>query len=96
MSWGACKAFGRAGNWGEGKAKKKSFVKVFGASRSGEVMIVSVPFAFQVHSLQELVKLETELARRTGCRAQVKQLVAANTSEAIYDNDLVFASDDTL
>ena len=36
-------------------------------------MIVSVPFAFQVHSLQELVKLETELARRTGCRAQVKR-----------------------
>ena len=59
-------------------------------------MIVSVPFAFQVHSLQELVKLETELARRTGFRAQVKQLVAANTSEAIYDNDLEFASDDTL
>ena len=81
---------------GEREKQKKSFVKVFGASRSGEVMIVSVPFAFQVHSLQELVKLETELARRTGCRAQVKQLVAANTSEAIYDNDLEFASDDTL
>ena len=28
-------------------------------------MIVSVPFAFQVRSLQGLVKLETELARRT-------------------------------
>ena len=81
---------------GEREKQKKGFVKVFGASRSGEVMIVSVPFAFQVHSLQELVKLETELARRTGCRAQVKQLVAANTSEAIYDNDLEFASDDTL
>ena len=81
---------------GEREKQKKSFVQVFGASRSGEVMIVSVPFAFQVHSLQELVKLETELARRTGCRAQVKQLVAANTSEAIYDNDLEFASDDTL
>ena len=51
------------------------FVQVFGASRSGEVMIVSVPFAFQVHSLQGLVKLETELARRTGCRTQVKQLI---------------------
>ena len=51
---------------------KKSFVQVFGASRSGEVMIVSVPFALQVRSLQGLVKLETELARRTGCRAQVK------------------------
>ena len=81
---------------GEREKQKKRFVQVFGASRSGEVMIVSVPFAFQVHSLQQLVKLETELARRTGCRAQVKQLVAANTSEAIYDNDLEFASDDTL
>ena len=81
MSWGACKAFGRAWNWGEGKAKKTLliavdlFVLVFGASRSGEVMIVSVPFAFQVRSLQGLVKLETELARRTDCRAQVKQLI---------------------
>ena len=37
-------------------------------------MIVSVPFAFQVHSSQGLVKLETELARRTACRTQVKQL----------------------
>ena len=36
-------------------------------------MIVSVPFAFQVRSLQGLVKLETELARRTGCGSQVKQ-----------------------
>ena len=35
-------------------------------------MIVSVPFAFQVRSLQGLVKLETELARRTARRAQVK------------------------
>ena len=101
MSWGACEQdFGRAGNWGEGKSENRSavdlFVQVFGASCSGEVMIVSVPFAFQVRSLLELVKLETELARRTGCRAQVKQLVAANTSEAIYDNDLEFASDDTL
>ena len=68
------------GNWGEGKAKipvgdrsaVDLFVLVFGASRSGEVMIVSVPFAFQVRSLQGLVKLETELARRTGCRAQVR------------------------
>ena len=42
------------GNWGEGKAKipvgdrsaVDLFVLVFGASRSGEVMIVSVPFAF--------------------------------------------------
>ena len=38
-------------------------------------MIVSVPFEFQVRSLQGLVKLETELARRTGRRAQVKQLI---------------------
>ena len=37
-------------------------------------MIVSVSFAFQVRSLQGLVKLETELARRTALRAQVKQL----------------------
>ena len=54
------------------REKRKSFVQVFGAS---EVMIVSVPFAFQVHSLRGLVKLGTELARRTGCRAQVKQLI---------------------
>ena len=37
-------------------------------------MIVSVPFAFQVRLFQGLVKLETELARRTARRAQVKQL----------------------
>ena len=37
-------------------------------------MIVSVPFAFEVRSLQGLVELETELARRTARRAQVKQL----------------------
>ena len=61
---------------GEREKRKKTlliavdlFVLVFGASRSGEVMIVSVPFAFQVRSLQGLVELETELARRTGCRA---------------------------
>ena len=45
------------------------FVLLFGGSRSREVMIVSVPFAFQVRSLQELVKLETELARQTARRA---------------------------
>ena len=39
-------------------------------------MIVSVPFAFQVRSLQGLVKLETELARR----AQVKQLKSEKLS----------------
>ena len=43
------------------------FVLVFEASRSGEVMIVSVPSAFQVRSLQRLVKLQTELARRRAC-----------------------------
>ena len=43
------------------------FVLIFEASRSGEVMIVSVPSAFQVRSLQQLVKLQTELARRTAC-----------------------------
>ena len=56
------------------------FVLVFGASRSGEVMIVSVPFAFQVRSLQGLVKLETELARRTARRAQLKQLKSEKLS----------------
>ena len=35
-------------------------------------MIVSVPLAFQVRSLQGLVELETELARRTARCAQVK------------------------
>ena len=30
-------------------------------------MIVSEPFAFQVRSLQGLVKLENELARQTAC-----------------------------
>ena len=43
-------------------------------------MIVSVPFAFQVRSLQGLVKLETELARRTDRRAQVKQLKSEKLS----------------
>ena len=43
-------------------------------------MIVSVPFAFQVPSLQGLVKLETELARRTTRRAQVKQLKSEKLS----------------
>ena len=37
------------------------FVLLFGASRYGEVKIVSVTFVFQVRSLQGLVKLETEL-----------------------------------
>ena len=55
------------------------FVLVFGASRSGEVMIVSLTFAFQVSSLQD-VKLETELARRTARRTQVKQLKSEKLS----------------
>ena len=37
-------------------------------------MIVSVPFAFQIRSLQGLVELGTELARRTAHRVQVKLL----------------------
>ena len=56
------------------------FVLVFRASSSREVMIVSLPFAFQVRSLQELVKLETELARRTACRAQFEQLKSEKLS----------------
>ena len=43
------------------------FVLIFETSRSGEVMIVSLPSAFQVRSLQRVVKLQTELARRTAC-----------------------------
>ena len=43
-------------------------------------MIVSVPFAFQVRSLQGLVKLETELARLKARRAQVKQLKSEKLS----------------
>ena len=91
MSWGACEqALGRAGNWGEGKSENRSavdlFVQVFGASCSGEVMIVSVPFAFQVRSLQGLVELETELARRTGCRAQVKQIESEKLSPCSSGN----------
>ena len=43
-------------------------------------MIVSVPFAFQVSSLQGLVKIETEPARRTTRRAQVKQLKSEKLS----------------
>ena len=57
---------------------------VFKASRSGEVMIS--PFAFQVRSLQRLVKLETELARQTACRAQVKQLRSEKLSPCSRGN----------
>ena len=49
-------------------------------------MIVSVPFAFQVRSLQGLVKLETELARRTARRAQVKQLKSEKLSPCSRGN----------
>ena len=62
------------------------FVLVFEASRSGEVMIVSVPFAFQVRSLQGLVKLETELARGTACRTQIKQLKSEKLSPCSSGN----------
>ena len=46
-------------------------------------MIVSVPFAFQVRSLQGLVELETELARRTARRVQVKQLKTKPGNETL-------------
>ena len=49
-------------------------------------MIVSVPFAFQVRSSQGLVELETELARRTARRAQVKQLKSEKLSPCSRGN----------
>ena len=49
-------------------------------------MIVSVPFALQVRSLQGLVKLETELARRMAHRAQVKQLKSEKLSPCSRGN----------
>ena len=49
-------------------------------------MIVSVPFAFQVRSLQGLVELETELARRTARGAQVKQLKSEKFSPCTGGN----------
>ena len=49
-------------------------------------MIVSVPFTFQVRSLQGLVKLETELARRMACHAQVKQLKSEKLSSCSSGN----------
>ena len=42
------------------------FVPIFEASRSGEVMIVSVPSAFQVRSLQRLVKLPNRTSKTNG------------------------------
>ena len=61
------------------------FILVF-VSLSGEVMIISVPFAFQVRSLQGLVKSETELARRTARRAQVKHLKSEKLSPCSRGN----------
>ena len=49
-------------------------------------MIVSVPFAFQVCSLQELVNLETELARGTARHAQVEQLKSKKLSPCSQGN----------
>ena len=49
-------------------------------------MTVSISFAFQVRSLQGLVKLETELARRTARRAQVKQLKSEKLSPCSRGN----------
>ena len=49
-------------------------------------MIVSVAFAFQVRSLQGLVKLETEQARQTSRRAQVKQLKSEKLSPCLSGN----------
>ena len=49
-------------------------------------MTVSIPFAFQVLSLHWLVKLETELARRTARRTQVKQLKSEKLSPCARGN----------
>ena len=49
-------------------------------------MIVSVPFAFHVLSLQGLVKLGPELARRTAHHAQVKQLKSEKISPCSRGN----------
>ena len=49
-------------------------------------MIVSVLFAFQLRSLKGLIKLETELARRTARRAQVKQLKSEKLSSSSRGN----------
>ena len=49
-------------------------------------MIVSVPLAFQVRSLQGLVELETELARRTARRVQVKLLKSEKLSPSSRGN----------
>ena len=49
-------------------------------------MIVSVAFAFQVRSSQGLVKLETEQARQTSRRAQVKELKSQKLSPCLSGN----------
>ena len=49
-------------------------------------MIVFVPFALQIRSLQGHVKLETELARRMAHRAQVKQLKSEKLSPCSRGN----------
>ena len=49
-------------------------------------MIVSVPFAFQIRSLQGLVELGTELARRTARRVQVKLLKSEKLSPCSRGN----------
>ena len=50
------------------------------------MIVSSVPFALQVRSLQGLVILEAELARRTACRAQVKQLKSEKLSPCSRGN----------
>ena len=50
------------------------------------MIVHSVPFTFQVRSLQGLVKLETELERRTACRTQVKQLKSEKLSPCSSGN----------
>ena len=49
-------------------------------------MIASIPFAFQVRPLQGLAKLEAELARRTACYAQFKQLKSEKLSPCSRGN----------
>ena len=49
-------------------------------------MIASIPFAFQVRPLQGLAKLDAELARRTACCAQFKQLKSEKLSPCSRGN----------
>ena len=49
MSWGACEhAFGRAGNWGEGKAK----IPV-GELSAIEALLISLYLSLEVHVLEK-------------------------------------------